>query len=48
MHHVERQQRGHAVIAEPLPAFGEGEIGDPARVAKKAVSTIETLNHQSF
>ena len=35
MHHVERQQRGHAVIAEPLPAFGEGEIEEPARMAGK-------------
>src|SRR3546814_16065041 len=33
--HVEHDQRRHAVIGKTLPRFGEGEIGEAARVAEK-------------
>ena len=38
--HVERQQRGHPVIGKALPHFGEGEIGEAARVAEKGVVVV--------
>src|SRR6201999_4406702 len=41
---VKRQQRSHPVIGEPLPAFREGEIAQPARMAQKgAVGLVVPL-----
>ena len=33
--HVQREQRGHSVVGEALPHFGEGEVGESARVAEE-------------
>ncbi len=36
VHHVEDQQRLHAVVGEPLPRFSEGQISEPGGMPEKS------------
>ena len=36
--HVEHEQRGHAIVREPLPRFGERQIREPDRFAEERAS----------
>ena len=35
VHHVEHQQRRHAVVREALPGLGEGEVEEPLRMTRE-------------
>ena len=44
-HHVQHEQRAHAVVGEALPHFGGEEIGQAARVAEKVAGIFACSTH---
>ncbi len=41
LHHVQHEQRAHAVVGEPLPHLGGEQEGQPARMAEPGAASVQ-------